>query len=223
VRVTTSLPSRRFDHVLWDWNGTLLDDAALCRAIINEMLQARGKPTLDARQYEEAFGFPVRDYYERVGFDFTSEPFEVPAMQFIDAYKARWAESPLRGGARELLESLADAGYAQSILSAMEQALLEEMTSFHGIRCHLDHLVGLDNHYAASKVDNGRRLIAAVGCPSERVLIVGDTVHDHEVAWAVGAQCLLLPGGHQPRTKLESCGAPVVDSLAEVAEFLGVR
>ena len=70
-------PEPPISHIIWDWNGTLFDDANLCRDIINRMLHARGRATLDAQRYEEAFGFPVRDYYARIGFDFSEEPFEL--------------------------------------------------------------------------------------------------------------------------------------------------
>ena len=52
--------------VIWDWNGTLLDDLQLCLRLLNEMLEEDGCPNrYDLAAYREIFGFPVVDYYRR--------------------------------------------------------------------------------------------------------------------------------------------------------------
>ena len=49
-----------YRHVIWDWNGTLVDDVAATLAAVNRMLSARGMPALDIVRYREVFDFPVR-------------------------------------------------------------------------------------------------------------------------------------------------------------------
>jgi phosphoglycolate phosphatase len=75
-----------YKHIIWDWNGTLFDDAWLCIEIINAMLVRRGLTRLTPEEYEQIFDFPVRDYYSRIGFDFQVEPFEKLSDEFIDRY-----------------------------------------------------------------------------------------------------------------------------------------
>ena len=74
-------------HVIWDWNGTLLDDAWLCREIMNGQLRKRGLPTLRAERYEAIFDFPVEGYYRKVGFDWKKESFEEAGTEFIVEYE----------------------------------------------------------------------------------------------------------------------------------------
>ena len=58
-------------HVLWDFNGTILDDVEPCIKSINELLVGHGlKPLESVAEYQSVFGFPIKDYYERIGFDF---------------------------------------------------------------------------------------------------------------------------------------------------------
>lgn len=211
---------RKANHVLWDWNGTLFDDAWLCVAAMNEMLGARGLPLADARRYEETFDFPVRVYYERIGLDLSVEPFERLAAEFMEKYASRIFECPMRAGADAALWALRDAGCGQSILSACEQGLLDRMVAAFPVRACFDRIAGLDDHYAVSKVDVGKQVIADLGDTPERILVVGDTVHDCEVAEALGARCVLIPSGHQSRSRLERCGVPVLDSLEQVPAFL---
>ena len=47
-------------HVIWDWNGTLVDDAWLCVEIINELLARRGLAPITPCKYSAVFGFPLR-------------------------------------------------------------------------------------------------------------------------------------------------------------------
>ena len=63
-------------YVVWDWNGTLLDDAEVCLAVMDRMLVRRGLPPIgDMERYREIFTFPVRDYYALAGLDMDAEPF----------------------------------------------------------------------------------------------------------------------------------------------------
>ena len=95
-----------YRHIIWDWNGTLLDDVWLGVASVNVLLERRGQPTLTIESYRRHFDFPVRDYYERVGFDFETEPFEEAAVEFIAEYEARRAECRLHDDAEDTLRSM---------------------------------------------------------------------------------------------------------------------
>ncbi|MHB9132724.1 MAG: HAD family hydrolase [Armatimonadota bacterium] len=213
-------PTIRYRHVIWDWNGTLFDDAWLSVEIINQILGKRNLPTVDAERYQREFDFPVKDYYRRLGFDFSREPFEILAAEFVATYDRRRFECGLQPGAREMLLALAQAGYTQSILSAYEQGRLEEMVVHVGLQSVITNLVGLRDYYADGKIDYGKRLIADLACPPGEVVLIGDTVHDFEVAAAMGIACVLVPSGHHSPEKLRSCGVPVVETLADFSQFM---
>ena len=59
----------KFETILWDLNGTLLNDLHVAVSIINRMLKQRDLKQLSIEQYLEVFTFPVSDYYEQIGFD----------------------------------------------------------------------------------------------------------------------------------------------------------
>ena len=55
-------------HIIWDWNGTLLDDLDVSMAALNEVLKSEQLPlVLDKEEYRQYFQFPVIKYYEKVG------------------------------------------------------------------------------------------------------------------------------------------------------------
>lgn len=77
-------------------------------------------------------------------------------------------------------------------------------------------VAGLDNHYAVSKIEVGHKLIDSHNLNLSKTLLIGDTIHDFEVAQSLGCQCLLIANGHQSAKRLERTGAKVVKNLSEI-------
>ena len=62
-------------HLIWDFNGTILQDMDLGIRCTNTMLTERGLPVIPSVEaYREIFGFPIDEYYRRLGFDFVLAP-----------------------------------------------------------------------------------------------------------------------------------------------------
>lgn len=204
----------KYKHIIWDWNGTIFDDVALCVELINELLEPRGLKTISLSEYKNVFTIPVRDYYAELGFDFSKESFEIVGKKWMDEYERRKFECTLHNGVAEVINKINQAGIGQSILSAYTQHTLEEMVEHFGLTKYFEHLVGLDNIYAAGKIHLGKDLMKRLGNGKGETLMIGDTLHDYEVASEIGADCVLITNGHQSRKKLESSGTIVLDSLA---------
>lgn len=206
----------RFGGIIWDWNGTLLNDTELCVRTMNEMLLERNLQQLSVAKYKEVFSFPVKDYYQKIGFDFANEPFEIPALEFIDLYNSRVSSCKLHENAITALKYFQSIGIRQLILSAMKQDALDQCLAQHQIGRFFEHVSGLDNHYAASKLENGQRLISELNLNPEELVLIGDTVHDFEVASNLGTQCILIANGHQSREILETTGVQVIDEIGQL-------
>jgi phosphoglycolate phosphatase len=211
-------PVRR---IIWDWNGTLFNDAWLCMDVMNGLLAARGLPLLTLDRYQRVFDFPVIDYYRRLGYDFEREPFEVVGTEFIREYERRRLECELHDGAWQALQRFQTEGLAQTVLSAYEHSTLESLLNHFGIRSFFAQVTGNADHYATGKLDNGLAWMRASGAAPGEVLLIGDTRHDAEVAKAMGVQCVLMEGGNQDRERLAACGVPLYPSLRAFVDALG--
>lgn len=209
-------PISSYRHIVWDWNGTLLDDTHLCAGIINQMLTQRGLPNLSIYQHRKTFDFPVIRFYERAGFDLLSESFEQLSVQFIAEYYSRVAECQMQSGAQAFLEQIHARGISQSILSASRQDQLEAQVGRYHIRHFFDAVHGIDTIYATSKTARGQAWLEQSQIPVEQILLVGDTVHDFEVSQALGIDCCLISWGAHPPEKLIDTRAPVFADLAEL-------
>jgi len=212
-----------YNHVIWDWNGTLLDDAWLSVEIINQLLTERGLSAVTAERYQQVFGFPLEGYCRKLGFDLERESYAALSDAFIEIYEKRRLECCLRDGACQTLEKLRQARVEQSLLSAYKQETLAELVVHFGLGEFFEAVVGVDNHYGEGKIERGRQRIAELPLPGEQILLVGDTLHDLDVARAMGVDCALVPSGHQHRRRLEAGGTRVIDHLHEVVEMVGDR
>ena len=207
--------------IIWDWNGTILDDMEFTYWIENEMLKKRGLRSIPDRAfYLDNFGFPIIDYYRKLGYDFSAHPYEVLAAEFHDMYAAGYRNCPLKAGVLEMLQDVRRRGIPQTLLSASEQSRLIEQTSYYGVEEYFGELLGLSDDFATSKVERAKAYIRDNHFRADEVVFIGDTDHDYEAANAVGCNCILMTGGHQSRKRLEACGVPVAENFDDLRAML---
>ncbi|ACY14222.1 HAD family hydrolase [Haliangium ochraceum] len=216
--------TRRYSHIIWDWNGTLFDDLELCIAIENQLLAQCGKPTIDRDRYRDCFDLPVRGFYEAIGFTFSAgatQSFEALMAGFWDAYNARHeTECGLHEGALALLSSLSAAGYQHAILSSLPHPQLTAAVARFALDSYFVQVSGHADSSAGSKLERGRALMAALGIAPGKAVLIGDTTHDREVAEALGIDAILVASGHQSPLRLRRTNAPVCETLAAVVRHL---
>lgn len=211
---------KNYTHIIWDWNGTLLDDAWLCVDVMNGMLKERDLPLKTLEEYKELFGFPVKDYYEKLGYDFEKEPFDEVGMEFIVRYNQRQHETMLYPDVMEVLSRIAGNGFSQNILSAREHNELISETKALGVFGYFDQIQGLDDHYAHGKTDLGLVLMKEIGVAKEKMIFIGDTLHDAEVAAEIGIDCILIPNGHHSEERLRQLDVQIIHSLKDLIGLL---
>lgn len=201
-------------RMIWDFNGTIVDDQKLCFEIENFMLRERNmKEIPDLETYLDTFSFPIQAYYKRLGYDLVTESFESLADEYFKLYTEGFLTCPVREGVLETLERIHSLGIPQTMLSATSQTRLEEQVRHLKIDSYFETVLGLPDDYAFSKVQRGLDYIRSSGISPEEALFLGDTDHDCEAAQAMGCRCVLITGGHQSKRVLEGCGVPVVESF----------
>lgn len=191
-----------FEHIIWDWNGTIVNDLDLAVQSLGDLMDEHGLNRLDHEGYRKEFGFPIRDLYERLGFDLEKHCFDRLCERYTEIFnRDRAFQARLHDGMHEILETLGNKK-TQSILTAGIQWHINEMVQHFGVHHHFDFIYGIDNLHAASKLERGRQLIKDSGVPSEKTILVGDTDHDFQVAKALGTHVLLIADGYQSFERL---------------------
>lgn len=210
----------RVERIIWDWNGTLLGDVDVCVECMNELLSEYALPAIEREYYRSIFCFPVQDYYAKLGFDFEKVPFEKCGLEFIEKYDRRQSAAGLTNGAEAALEAFRNAGFEQIVLSASEVNALNTQIQPFGISGYFTDILGIDNRLAAGKLGIAQRYFEQRGITAENSVLIGDTVHDADVAKALGAGCVLVANGHQPREVLERAADAVAEDLSEAVKII---
>ncbi|MGZ3789700.1 MAG: HAD family hydrolase [Bacteriovorax sp.] len=192
------------EHIIWDWNGTLLDDVGHAVSVMNGLLEEHHLPPLDRERYRSIFEFPVLHYYQALGFDFEKEPFESLCHRFVDRFMVHFRDLPLVPEMRSFLFQLHQEQRTQSVLSATDQPNLNSMISHFELGDIFRFVFGIDNKMAGSKLERGHELIKNSNILAEKTVIVGDTLHDLEVGRSLGIDVVLVSHGHQDRERLKA-------------------
>ena len=203
--------------VVWDWNGTLLNDVDENISIVNELLKKRSLPVIGKETYKRFFRMPIKSFYMDIGFDFSEESFESIAKEYNHLYKQKFSSMPLTNEIEGILEYIDGCNIDQYIVSASEQKSLDVQVSEKNISRYFKKIVGNDDFSVVSKIEKAKELRTEFG-KEDKILFIGDMFHDYEAAQAIGADCVIYRNGHQ-ETK-ENADYRIIDSMAELKEVV---
>lgn len=210
----------KYKHIIWDWNGTLLDDCQLCVKSFNRSLKKRDLKTISLDKYRSIFTFPVIDAYIKAGFDFKKESFIEVSNEFVEFYEKNFKNISLHNNVKEILKKISLQDATQSILSAGNQDLLNNWLKQHQIIKIFQNVVGVQNQFANGKIEQGLKLIENLKFNKKDIVLIGDTIHDSEVAEKMDIECILVNHGHVNNTRLKKTGRRVVSNIKKIFELI---
>lgn len=211
-------------HLVWDWNGTLLDDLGIVIQAVNRSIASFGLNAITADDYRDHYTRPVRRFYDNLfGRVIDDEEWLRLNTGFHDAYFEMAVEVDLAPGAHEALDMLEDAGWTQSLLSMSPQEWLEGIVDRLGLTRRFELVDGLSGSTGGLKAIYLEKHLEILAIPGQSTVVVGDTPDDVAAARHVGATPILFHGGSHHMEVLEAEGIPVAETVAEAVEMaLGV-
>lgn len=204
--------------ILWDFNGTVMDDMGASAGAVNAMLQKRNLPLISEEWYTKHLIMPLEAFYESVGFDMQAERIEEVSAEFQQECKK--FPRPVFPEVRVALEQFQKAGLRQLLFSSLHHDLLIAQVKERGIADYFEGIVGRQDRSLGGKEAAVQAYFEQHNIDPQQVLIVGDLTTDADMARYVGSPCALICKGHQHREILESTDAYVLDSAAEIAALL---
>ncbi|HEY7563336.1 MAG TPA: HAD family hydrolase [Acidimicrobiia bacterium] len=210
-------------HIVWDWNGTLLDDLDVVIQAVNRGLARFGVAPIDLDGYRSHYTRPVKTFYDRLlGREVTEVEWHEIDRVFHEAYRASISGASLNSDAAEALERVADGGHTQSLLSMFPHNDLLVLVDKLGITRYFERIDGMlegsPGDLKAAYLERHLRLLIA-GEDPHTVVVIGDTPDDVAAAIAVGARPILFSGGSHHRADLEAVAVPLVDSLVDAVDL----
>jgi phosphoglycolate phosphatase-like HAD superfamily hydrolase len=205
-------------HLVWDWNGTLLDDLHLVVSATNAAFESVGGRAVDADEHRARYRRPVAEFYaEMLGRAIDEREFGRLDKLFHDTYRLGLTSATLADDAMTAIKSWPG---GQSLLSMWFHSELVPAVETYG-------LAGLFTRVDGLRTEVGGHLKAAhlathleeLGVPGRRAVLIGDSLDDAAAADSVGAQAVLYTGGFTHPDKLRAAGRPVADTLLEAVEI----
>ena len=206
--------------VIFDFNGTILDDLDLCFNILNKMLNMYNHPSITKERYLDIFTFPVIEYYKKAGFDFSKESFDELAPIFMDLYQPNSLECSLHEGIIELIRKYRNEGKKIVLLSASKRNLMIEQLESFGIIDLFDEILGTGTINAVGKIEIAREYLNSNHINKNTTIMIGDTLHDDEIAEVLGVQSFLIAKGHQSKERLMTSNAYVLNDIREIVNYI---
>jgi len=186
-------------YIIWDWNGTLLDDLEHTWQTGNNLLEREGYEAVSLQFYLENFTFPVSEYYRKLGFDVDDKGYFAELCHFfVGKYMEGIDQCHIKPEMKLILDKVKAMGLKQSILSAADQDSLQVMVAKQGVSEYFENIFGLANKEATCKIARGKQLIEQLEQNYKRseMLIFGDTLHDLEVGKENNVDVVLVSHGH---------------------------
>jgi phosphoglycolate phosphatase-like HAD superfamily hydrolase len=207
------------EHLVWDWNGTLLNDLDLIVQATNDAFATVGGRSLTADEHRLRFRRPVADFCAEVlerAVD--AEEFGRLNTIFHDAYRAGLTTVELAGDAANSMRSWPG---TQSLLSMWFHDDLVPAVTAYGLDGRFRLVDGFRAELGGGdhKAEHLARHIESLGLAPSDVVLVGDSLDDGDAADEVGAACVLYTGGFTHPQRLRGSGRPVADTLTEAVEL----
>jgi len=201
-------------HVVWDWNGTLLDDLDQVVAAVNATLRELGESPISIATYGAHYQRPVRRFYESLfGRPVRDDEWRLIDRLFHDAYRSQLPNVTLAQDATDALEAVDAAGHTQSLLSMLLHDDLVNMASMFGVDRFMRRIDGLRGARGVQKQASLESHIEALGLSKREVVIIGDALDDIAAARATGTLCVMYDRGTFPREQIRHAGVPTASSL----------
>ncbi|MGA8040258.1 MAG: HAD hydrolase-like protein [Acidimicrobiia bacterium] len=207
-------------HIVWDWNGTLLDDLEIVIESVNVGLDSHGIPVIDADTYRHHFIRPVRRFYDSLfARSVSDEEWRSLNETFHREYDSRARGAPLTADTREALARVSELGWTQSLLSMSAGDFLGEIVGHHRLEQWFTRVDGVSWPDGGHKAVHLKAHLDSLSIDGGMAVVIGDTPDDAAAAGETGSAAVLYDGGSHHIEMLMSHGVPVASSLLEAVDL----
>ncbi|SNX28189.1 phosphoglycolate phosphatase [Polynucleobacter meluiroseus] len=219
--IEDSKPEKRYDLIVWDWDGTILDSTPTIVQCIQQACRDLGFKEPDDSLASSVIGLGIHDSLRRAVPWIEPAHFPKLTERFRYHYLSKDNELHLFAGIRELLQDLRDEGYLLGVATGKSRVGLDRSIAHHEIG-HLFHATRTaDESFSKPHPGMLLELSDATLVPVRRMLMIGDTTHDLEMATNAGVDAVAVTYGAHPASTLETAPSLVhVDNVPQLSQWL---
>ena len=212
---------RRYELIVWDWDGTIIDSTPTIVFCIQQACRDLGFPEPDDSLASSVIGLGIQDSLRRAVP--WIEPVHFPKLvdRFRHHYLARDHDLHLFDGIRELLEELRAAGFRLGVATGKSRVGLNRSLAHHGLGHVFEETRTADESFSKPHPGMLLELSDVLQVPVRRMLMVGDTTHDLQMAINAGVDGVAVTYGAHPLDTLQTTDSlGYVHSVPELGAWL---
>ena len=207
---------KKYDYIIWDYNGTIIDDAWVAVAAENVVLRSRGLPEIDLDFYRRECEMPIVRFYHKI-YDLSKYDLKELSVAFLKNYDEISKQAKPFPEVCGAIERFSGAGLRQGVISSFDTERVRNSLKAFGLDKYFDFISGADDTSCGSKTERAALVLEKNGFDPKKTLFIGDMYHDFETAQRVGADCVIIPKGHQGEEVLRSYkNVTVLNSAEEI-------
>ena len=215
--------NRRFDLIVFDWDGTLMDSADAIVRSIRAASRDAGLPEPSVSASRHIIGLGLIEAMRHLFPDAREEDWTRLADRYRHHYFQASDDIALFEGARETVEALGEAGYLLAVATGKGRRGLDAAFEFSGIGRHFHASRCADESFSKPNPAMLFDLMERLGAQPSRTLMIGDTTHDLLMAENAGVKSVALCHGAHERQVLEALSPlACLEDFAELRAWLPV-
>jgi phosphoglycolate phosphatase len=214
-------PLRRFDLIAFDWDGTLFDSTGLIVRCIQDACRDLGARVPDDAQAAYVIGLGLRDALAHAAPDVPAERHAELGRRYRHHYFARQHELVLFDGTLAMLRALKSRNHWLAVATGKSRSGLDQALAQSELGTLFDATRTADETASKPHPLMLQELMAELGAPPGRTLMIGDTTHDLQLAANAGTACVAVSyGAHEPDSFADHGPLAVLHSTRELHDWL---
>lgn len=211
------MPAKRYELIVFDWDGTLMDSAGAIVRAIQAACEDLGLPVPEDARARHVIGLGLSDALSYAVPELTEDKYPDMVARYRHHYLSRDQELVLFDGIESTLKRLADGGWWLAVATGKSRVGLDRALAHTGLGAHFHATRCADECFSKPHPAMLEELMAELSVPAARTLMVGDTTHDLQMAQNAGVDGLAVTFGAHAAAMLAS--VPSVAHVATPAEL----
>ena len=212
---------RRFELLVFDWDGTLMDSAAAIVASIQESCRDLGLPVPERERAAHVIGLGLKDALSYAVPELPPQDYGKLAERYRHHYLARDPDIEMFPGMREMLAGLRERGYLLAVATGKSRAGLDRVLAAQQLKPYFDSSRCADETHPKPHPAMLQELMQELKIEADATLMIGDTAHDLQMAQSARVSALAVSYGAHPRAALaEFNPLACIDTPQELAPWL---
>jgi phosphoglycolate phosphatase len=212
---------RRFDLIVFDWDGTLFDSTGLIVQCIRSACADLALPVPDEQRAAYVIGLGLHDALQHVVPGLPTERYPELGRRYRHHYFARQHELVLFEGTMAMLHALKARNHLLAVATGKSRSGLDEALAHASLQGLFDATRTADETASKPHPLMLQQLMREFGTAAERTLMIGDTTHDLLLASNAGTASLGVSYGAHEGTAFAAHGPlAVLHSTRELHDWL---